>query len=252
MYLKKIIIGCCTILITIMHPVPASAQEEPGKTAVIEKFTGSISVTHNGISLVPNFSLGKPALLFDLKFIHNRFSIEPDMRFALEGKPWAFLFWFRYKAIQTERFSLRVGAHPALNFRDISVVHEGIRKELIQTRRFLAYELVPYYSINDHIGIGAYYLYGYGVDGPEKNTHFLVASSSFRNLAFTRSLQLSISPQAYYLKMDDLEGFYVVANVELAYQNLPLSLTGMINKAIQTEILPEEDFIWSTSLKFRF
>ena len=81
----------------------------------LDDFRGSASITHNGISLVPSFSLAEPAAIFDLKMTKGKFSFEPEMRFALEGKPWSFLFWFRYKAIKKERFSLRIGAHPAMN-----------------------------------------------------------------------------------------------------------------------------------------
>lgn len=47
------------------------------------------------------------------------------MRFALEGKPWSFIFWLQYKAIEIERFSLRLGAHPALNFKTVNMVRNG-------------------------------------------------------------------------------------------------------------------------------
>lgn len=66
------------------------AQEE--KKPFLDDFSGTASVTNNGISLIPSFSLGDPALIFDLKFKKGRLSFEPDMRFALEGKPWTFIF----------------------------------------------------------------------------------------------------------------------------------------------------------------
>ncbi|UWX54525.1 hypothetical protein NYZ99_16675 [Maribacter litopenaei] len=74
-----------TILLLFGFASFVSAQEEDRK--FLDDFRGVASVTQNGISLVPSFSLGDPALMFDLKFTKGRFSFEPDMRFALEGKP---------------------------------------------------------------------------------------------------------------------------------------------------------------------
>ncbi|MDF0709211.1 hypothetical protein [Flagellimonas okinawensis] len=115
------------------------AQE--GKKPFLDDFSGTASVTNNGISLIPSFSLGDPALIFDLKFKKGKLSFEPDMRFALEGKPWTFIFWWRYRAIDKERFSLRVGAHPALNFRTISIVRNGRSEEILESRRYWAWLL---------------------------------------------------------------------------------------------------------------
>ncbi len=73
------------LLLISLYIFIARAQEETD--SFLDDFKGSASLTHNGISLVPSFSLGDPALLFDLKFTKGKLSFEPDMRFALEGRP---------------------------------------------------------------------------------------------------------------------------------------------------------------------
>lgn len=79
--------------------------------------SGNISVTNNGISLVPSFSLEKPASIINLNFSSNKLSFEPDLRFSLEGKPWSFLFWWRYKVTNNNsRFNLRIGANNSYLF----------------------------------------------------------------------------------------------------------------------------------------
>jgi hypothetical protein len=227
------------------------AQEQE-KEPFLDDFSGIASVTQNGISLVPSFSLGEPAAIFDLKFTKGKLSFEPDMRFALEGKPWSFLFWFRYKAIQKERFSLRVGAHPALNFRTVSVIRNGQTEELIESRRFLATEIVPNYKISEKVSIGMYYLRGRGFDEGLKNSDFLTLNASFTNLFISEKLYFNISPQVYYLRLDDLTGYYVVGFITLAKKDFPLSISSILNKAIDTQIVPEDDFIWNISLNYSF
>ena len=143
--------------------IPAHSQE-PAPRPVLDRFYGNIQLTNNGISLVPTFSLGDPALLFDLKLVKGRHSFEPDMRFALEGKPWAFIFWYRYQAVRSGKFSLRVGAHPAINFRTIDVVKDGEETRVIQARRYLTAEIAPGYDLGEHLRVGLYYLTAVGFD----------------------------------------------------------------------------------------
>ncbi|SDF22482.1 hypothetical protein SAMN05421636_1226 [Pricia antarctica] len=228
----------------------ANAQEE--NRQFLDDFRGTASITNNGISLIPSFSLGDPALLFDLKFTKGRVSFEPDMRFPLEGKPWSFLFWFRYKAIQKEKFSLRLGAHPALNFRTVSIIRNGQAEELLESRRYLAVEIVPTYKISEKTSIGMYYLRGQGFDEGIKQTNFLVLNSSFINLLVSEHYYFNITPQVYFLKIDDLKGYYVAGFFTFAKKDFPLSISAIVNKVIDTEIVPEDDFTWNISLNYSF
>ena len=230
-------------------PIFIHGQE---KEPFLDDFRGTASVTHNGISLVPSFSLGDPAAIFDLKFTKGRLSFEPDMRFALEEKPWSFLFWFRYKAIDKGRFSLRIGAHPALNFRTVEVIRDGRTEELIESRRYLAAEIVPNYKVSEKVSMGMYYLRGQGFDEGIKTTNFLVLNASFTNLFISEQLYFNISPQTYYLTTDDLKGFYVVGFLTLAKKDFPLSISAILNKAIDTQIAPKDDFTWNVSLNYSF
>lgn len=222
------------------------------KEPVLDDFRGSVSVTQNGISLIPSFSLSEPALLFDIKFVKKRFSFEPDMRFALEGKPWSFIFWFRHKAIQKEKFTLRVGAHPALNFRTINIMRNGINEEILESRRYVAGEIAPDYKITENAGLRMYYLAGRGFDEGVKQTHFVTFNPYINNLHLTKSLYFNISPQLYYLQTDDLKGLYLVAFLKMGIKDFPLTISSILNKALDTEIAPEKDFIWNISLDYNF
>lgn len=226
------------------------AQEE--KKPFLDDFSGTASVTNNGISLIPSFSLGDPALIFDLKFRKGRLSFEPDMRFALEGKPWTFIFWWRYKAIEKEKFSLRVGAHPALNFRTISIIRNGQPEEILESRRYMAAEVLPIYKISKNVDIGIYYLHGRGLDEGVKQSNFLVFNTWFKNLYITDRYYFDINPQAYFLATDDLQGYYLAGFLSLKKRDFPLYISAILNKALDTEIVPEDDFTWNVSLVYSF
>jgi hypothetical protein len=90
---KKLIKRLFLILILINLSHILFSQKEDS-TKVPGHFGGTITVTNKGISIVPNLTLGKPAVIFDLSMGKRKLSFEPSLRFALEGKPWSFLFWW--------------------------------------------------------------------------------------------------------------------------------------------------------------
>ena len=61
--------------------------QKADSTKNIFHFAGGVTVTNKGISLVPTFTLGKPAAIFDPSTGKRKLYFEPQLRFALEGKP---------------------------------------------------------------------------------------------------------------------------------------------------------------------
>jgi hypothetical protein len=216
-------------------------------------FSGAISATNNGISLVPTFSLGKPAVLFNLSIGKGRLSFDPDIRFAMEGKPWSFLFWWRYKLLYSGKFKMTVGAHPALNFKTSTVLLNGVSKDLIITRRYMAAELFPNYLLSKTLSVGVYYLYSRGIDkDATRNTHFLTLNGTFSNIQLTDQYFVKFTPQLYYLNQDNVDGYYCTASMTLARKNFPLSLSAIMNKTIKTNIAASKNFVWNLSLVYAF
>jgi hypothetical protein len=230
-----------------------SFSQKTDSTKSITHFSGSISVTNNGISIVPSFSLGKPAVAFLLSVGKNRFSFEPDFRFSLKGKPWGFLFWARYKVVNSNKFQINAGTHLGLNFRTSLLPANGDTSEATVERRYLAGELSPRVLLTKNISIGIYYLYSHGLDaGTIKNTHFVVFGTNFSNIKLTDQFFIKVNPQLYYLKLDARDGFYFTSSFTLAKKNFPFSLSALINKAINTRITGGKDFLWNTSLVYSF
>ncbi len=244
-FMKKSLIVSILLFTMNMH-----AQDDSIK--MLDYFRGEVHVTNNGISLVPTFSVNKPASILYLYMGKGKLSFEPDMRFTLEGKPWTFLFWFRYRPITTEKFSLRVGVHPALNFRTIDALSDGKQKEVIETRRFLAAEIAPSYMIRKNISVGMYYLYAYGLDDSQKHTHYIAANSSFKNINVFGDYYLNVSPQFYYLRLDNEDGTYAAAFLKFYKQDFPLAIGAIFNQTLNTVINPEDSLVWNISLEYRF
>ena len=229
-----------------------SYSQNNNQKGFLDDFKASASITNNGISLVPTFSLGDPAILFDVKLIKGKYSFEPEIKYSLEGKPWTMLFWFRHKTVEKKNFSLRTGIHPGVNFRTIQINRDVVNENIIEARRFIAAEIAPNFIIRNNITVGAYYLYSRGLDNSPKNNHFLVANSFFSNINLFDNYQASVSPQVYYLKQDKLDGLYTVGFITINKKLSPISLSFILNKAIETKILPEDDFTWNVSINYKF
>lgn len=242
------------LLICILLIASLSCFSQTGdSTKVIHHFSGSVNVTNNGISLIPSFSLGRPATILLMSFGGERFSIDPDIRFGLDGKPWTFLFWARYKLATEGRFRMHTGVHLGMNYRTTQLRLNGAETENIIVRRYLAGELAPSYIVAKNISIGTYYLYSRGIDaGAVKNTHFITLNSNFSRIPITRQFYLRVSPQVFHLSQDRNTGQYFTSVFTLAKNNFPLSFSYFINKTIRTNIPGSKDFIWSLSLVYSF
>lgn len=116
---ERLYIGLLGLVVSFFsHP---SFSQNSDSTREVINFKSAVSVTNNGFSFIPSFTLGKPATVVDLSVGGKRFSFEPQFRFNLQDvQPWSFVFIWRYKVINTQRFQVSMGTHlPALAFRTI-------------------------------------------------------------------------------------------------------------------------------------
>jgi len=215
-------------------------------------FRGSATLTTKGLSTFPNLTLGKPAALFDFSIGGEQFRVDPTLRFGLDGKPWTFIFWMRYQAVNTEKFGLRFGAHPAYSFKTIDVTENGNQKKILRTQQFLAAEIAPVFYVTENISIGPYYIYSRGVDKDAvRNSNFITLMANFSSINLSDNTFLQLMVQTYFLKMDVNDGFYVNSTLSLNRQNFPFSISTTVNQAIKST-LPGNDFLWNFNLTYSF
>jgi hypothetical protein len=241
------------LLLTVLLNLSFLAFPQMAESQTIPThFNGAVTVTNNGISFIPTFSLGKPAVIFDLS-VGKKLSFDPQLRFALEGKPWSFLFWWRYKFINNEKFFFSVGAHPALSFKNLTIPTETGTREILTVHRYVAGEISPNYRVAKDISVGFYYLFSHCFDKEGTNfTNFLTFNANFSGINLTKQYFLRFNPQIYYLKMDKDDGFYFSSSLTIARRNFPISISALVNKTIQTDISASRDFVWNASLIYTF
>jgi len=236
----------------IVLSVLANAQTDSLSNEI--HLNGNVGVTNNGISIIPTFSLQAPA--FNTTFSLSKggkFSIDPDLRLTFDGTKGGGLIWFRYKLVENKKFNLTIGAHPAFNLALKTITENGKTWTITQYRRFVATEVAPSYTFNNHFALGLYYLHGNGFqnDGP-LNTHFVNFSASIMRLSIGGNYLLNLIPQAYYLQVDKEDGFYSTGNLIIANKKSPYSVMATYNKEIRTNITGSRNLDWNVSLLYSF
>jgi hypothetical protein len=227
-------------------------SQERDSAKVAYHFGCIVTITNKGISTIPNLTLGKPAAIFSMS-VGRKLSFEPEYRIALEGKPWMFIFWWRYEFLNTDRFLIKAGVNPTVVFKTHTDTINGISHEIMASQRTLTADITTSYFITKNIRIGPYYMYIFGVEKTAiKNTHYIALRCSFSNIKITDQYYLRFNPQIYYLKMAENDGFYANATLTLARRNFPLTFSTLVNRTIQTDIPVGEDFLWNISLTYTF
>jgi hypothetical protein len=229
----------------------AHAQEE--NRSGISHFSGNVSVTNNGLSLIPAFSLNRPAAIFELSLGGERLSFDPELRFALDGQPWSFIFWWRYKIIKSGKFRLHLGAHPAFIFENTLVDDgNGNMIESMEAKRFFAGEISPSYSFNANNKVTFLYLQGRSLGKvPFALNQFVAFGTSHTNLRISEKFFLNAKPQVFYLKMNEKDGYFASGSFLIGKKDFPVSIGSIVSKKIISEI-EVDNWIWNISLIYSF
>jgi len=242
-----------TVLSILFITVNLCAQDEDADTK-INSFAAVVTVQNKGISTIPNLTLGDPAIIFDLK-MGRKLTFEPQFRFSLkDGKPWAMVLWGRYYATFSDKFKMTVHANHSFSYKAITLFNaDGTERDVIRTNRYLVGALSPNYQLNKYIGIGAYLFYSYGMEtNMTKNTFMYSFRPTFSNISVTENITARIAPEVYYLKMDVNRGVFFNSRFLISKKNCPISISGLVNKPIKSDIPSEFDFLWNIGVSYTF
>jgi len=71
----------------------------------------------------------------------------------------------------------------------------------------------------------------------------------FNNLRITGDWYLRWDPQFYYIRMDELGGFFTAQSITLGNHKLPVILSSLMNISLESDNeIPTKDFDWNISL----
>ncbi len=248
MYLKTIcfLSLLCISLNSLAEEAPTDSTSKP------IQFATTTTVTNNGISIVPIFTLGKPATIINFT-IGRKFTFEPEFRVSLEGRPWSFIYWFRYKLAKTPKFTWSIGAHPAIIFKTLPATINGVTKDVMRAQRFVAAEMAQNYRINKHANVGFYYLVGAGSrENGTKPTNLLTLRGGYNQVDLGNGFLGGVNSQLIYLFTNGEEGSYVNATLSLTHKKSPLTLSYFYNKPIRSNITGGKVPVWNVGLTYTF
>jgi hypothetical protein len=228
-------------------------QEKDSIIAKISNFTAVVTIQSKGISTIPNLTLGKPAAIFDMK-LGRKLTFEPQFRFALDGKPWAMVFWWRYYATLSNKFKVTLHTNYSFSYKSLTYfTPSGNSQDIIRTTRYLVGAIAPNYQFNKYIGVGLYLFYNRGIETYiARNTYMASFRPSFSNIPITKNITARIGPEVYYLKIDEKDGVYLNATLLISKKNFPLSLSALLNKPIESNIPSEYDLLWNVGIAYTF
>lgn len=248
--IKKMVLNFCVLLVS----VNAFSQVHKDSSRSMFQFSGTISLTNNGISPIPAFSLEKPAILGFLSLRKNRFSYDPEMAFSLKGIPWFINNSFRYRLIEKKRFQFRTGLIWGLGFSYPKVMENGVSRTNARAERFFWLELVPRFEISEKVAISSTTYLGYNFEqGSVKNINFISLVGNITNIKLHKYIYSSFYPQVFYLNFDNItDGLFLSVLWGLGHSKLPLFLSMQINQTLSTTISPDPGFKWNVSASYTF
>ncbi|RYU93610.1 hypothetical protein [Emticicia agri] len=242
-----------TTLLFFIFSTQNGHSQQVDSTKTVANFSGTIGLTNNGFSIIPTFSLNNPAAIVLLSWQKKRWSFDPDIRLVPDASKGSMLFWLRYRIIEQQKFSLRVGVHPAFNFVRRKVADNGKTVEITELLRFVAGEVAPNYQISPNWSVGAVYFYGKALQkhGPQR-THVLFLNTSVSNIKISNHFRFQLVPMVYFLYPDSFKGTYLSVTGILSRKNFPFTLQSTINQTFNSDIPDNKHFMWNVMVAYNF
>jgi len=164
------------------------------------ELSGVITLTSNGISQIPAYSLDKPAIsaFFYLKL--KRFSYEPDINYGIDGRPWGMGNSFMYLVADKKKLKFKSGLALGLAFSYPEVLQGGEMIKINKSERYLIAKFIPSYLISNKTTLSINYWNAHNLEQKSINSiNFLSAVLSILNVSVSQRIYCSIFPQIFYL-----------------------------------------------------
>jgi hypothetical protein len=210
---------------------------------------GNLQLTNNGISNVPYFTLGEPALLTNLFVTKGRFSFTPAFNFDLKAKPWSFNTWMHYRVIQSKRFNLYIGSNFSTVFRRRD---PNLFKEDLQTQRYQMSEINITYKIDPKKMLNLFYWKTTTLDNLGiKSSHFVSLAIQFEDLLKNEDNVLSFNPSIFVIDNTlPFSGLFMSQIIKFSTKKIPLIFSFQAVETLQSNVAAK--FNWNMGVNVPF
>jgi hypothetical protein len=233
-------------LLLLLALVQISFGQDSTKTQW--EFHGNIQLNNNGISPVPAFSLGKPALMTTFAIKKGRFSFSPEYNMSWDARPWVINEWFRY-LIPNKKSYYQIGA----NFSQFFIDKKGEKNQITsKMNRYVVGEAMFGTSFNEHVGVRLTYWISGSLDfDGVKQGHFIMASLPISKLGASEGLNINLSPNLFYINNTiPFKGVFTSLIGNVGYKKIPVRLFGQAIQPIHSD--GSAYFNWNFGLNYSF
>lgn len=236
----------------VAYPLTFSQSKDSLKQIKPLNANAIVTITNNGVSLFPNLSLGKPAAIINLALGKNKIFFEPELRWGLNGKPWSYIYWLRYRPNKiSKQFGFHLGVHPSYVTRENLVTVNGTSVNRFVTQRYFAGEIVPVWSPSSKFALGLHFLRAKGLDDyATQRSVFIAVQPRFPHISLYKSYFLSYFPQIFYLELDDKNGSYFSHTINLNKSNFPFTISSVFTYKFKSSI-PGDDIVLNIGLNLK-
>jgi hypothetical protein len=235
----------CMIFLSVFTFSYSSEPVDSLKTKL--KANGSFSLNSNGVSSIPAFSLGKPAIIASVSLIKNRFSYDPQLAYALTFKGWFIDSWLHYKLIDRPHFEFR----PGFNFSNFFSDYEGTGEKIRQAQRYFTAEFTGIYKFSRLSSLTI----GYWNDrGQEKGTllgHFFNLVYERADIRIGKKVLLLADLQIFYIDYEGHnDGLFVSPKISASLSEIPFTIFFQPIQALESNIIPYPGFRWNLGVSY--
>lgn len=244
-------VSFCLAFLFIFSLSHSADPADSSKTKL--KAEATVSLNSNGISSIPAFSLGKPAIIASVALQKNRFSYDPQLAYGLNFKAWFIDSWLHYKLIDRPRFVFRPGFNFSTFFSDYKVPGETILQDVTirQAQRYFTIELTGVYKFSSKSSL----TFGYWNDrGQDKGTlmgHFFNLVGERTDISMGKNVLFSAAFQIFYIDYKGHnDGLFLSPKVSASLKNVPFSVFFQPIQALYSNIYPFPGFRWNLGVSY--
>jgi len=224
------------------------SQEDNGTARKKMKASGVFSINSNGISSIPAFSLGEPAIIATLGLAKGRFSFDPVLAYDLEMKPWFFDSWVHYLIVDRPVFKLRTGINFSMYFSDLLLPDD---ETVLQGQRYWAFELAGIYNFNPKTSLTVLVWNDRGQDPGTITGLYTSVAIERSEIPLGKRILLAGNLQIFNIAYDGYnDGLFVSPKISASVKKVPVSVFFQAIQPITTNISPYPGFQWNLGFSY--
>lgn len=236
-------VSCILVLFFIFTLVYTQENPEKSKLKAICNF----SINSNGISSIPSFSLGAPAVIAAPSLTKGRFNYEPVLAYDLDIQPWFIDNWIRYKIIDRQKLEFRTGLNFSMYFSDYKLPDQT----LLQGQRYWAIEFTSVYKPSARSFISGAYWHDMGQDPGTITGHYLALMAERSEIELGKSVLLAANIHLFNINYNgNNDGLFISPKLTASVRKVPIALFFHGIQAITSNISPFPGFSWNIGFSY--